>query len=371
MELLKKSSNMNILIFLLGSIGDTVISIPSIQEIINNNSRHNPNVTIIHEISTFTTNSPKDVLCGMYPDFNYIGFDLYSHNKFNINKCIKLINEIRSHKFDFVFYLAPSERTFTQIIRDKIFFKLCNVRSLIGFHSYSYSDLYPINPDGTLGTVEHESILRMRRLRRTDKKYSDYMDFNKPFLQLPKGIIENAFNWIQKNRKYPDKKIVGICIGTKQPANFWPVENFLEVCQYLINEEKYELVFIGGPAEVNSANILINKLNSGIDGTGIFTVLESAAILKNCDFIIGLDTGTTHLAAAQGVSCIAIYGERDNPGRFTPIGSFSPVLRSSVPCAGCRLVHAPCNVIGHPCMNNITALNVIEAVKYLLIKKLL
>lgn len=85
-------------------------------------------------------------------------------------------------------------------------------------------------------------------------------------------------------------------------------------------------------------------------------------MLSQCAFIIGLDTGTTHLAAALGTPCVALYGERENPGRWEPLGEGHIVLRKKMPCAGCRLIETPCPMAGHPCMMEIDVEAVWQAV---------
>jgi len=62
-------------------------------------------------------------------------------------------------------------------------------------------------------------------------------------------------------------------------------------------------------------------------------VRESGALLSLCDFHVGLDTGTTHLAAVVGTPCFALFHERDNPGQWFPSGSGHTIIHHPVECA--------------------------------------
>ena len=86
--------------------------------------------------------------------------------------------------------------------------------------------------------------------------------------------------------------------------------------------------------------------------------------------MVGLDTGTTHLAAAQGVPCVALYGCREEPGLFYTLGVGHTILRHSVPCAGCRLIMQPCPVAGHPCMTGISVDAAWDAVEEMVKRRL-
>ena len=67
---------------------------------------------------------------------------------------------------------------------------------------------------------------------------------------------------------------------------------------------------------------------------------------------IGVDTGTTHLAAAAGTPVVALYSHRAPIMQWAPIGRGHRIVDHPVPCAGCAAVVCP--VAEHPCMAEIT-----------------
>jgi len=44
-----------------------------------------------------------------------------------------------------------------------------------------------------------------------------------------------------------------------------------------------------------------------------------------------------HLAASQGVPCIAVFSARDLPGQWFPFGEGHKVLYHRTPCFGCKV----------------------------------
>ena len=78
------------------------------------------------------------------------------------------------------------------------------------------------------------------------------------------------------------------------------------------------------------------------------SVMGTAALFEQCQLMVGLDTGTTHLASACGVPAIAIYGQRDGTDLFHPPGDNYTMVQKKVSCSGCALIN--CKYPSHPCM---------------------
>lgn len=162
----------------------------------------------------------------------------------------------------------------------------------------------------------------------------------------------------------PGRLLVALCPGARATANLWPIDRFAALGQKLVSQGGHDLVVVGGPAESAAARSLIAGWGEGIDAAGTFSLSESAALLAACDLVVGLDTGTSHLAAAVGTPVIVLQGARCPAGQWDPLGSNVAILRTDVPCAGCG--HAACPLTLHPCMRAITLDAVWRAVERLL-----
>lgn len=99
----------------------------------------------------------------------------------------------------------------------------------------------------------------------------------------------------------------------------WTVEGWIEIGLYL-KSLGLRLVLSVGPAleEIDYvANIQRELPEDTINLTGQVSLAQLASIIAQAKLYIGPDTGITHLAAATGVSVIALYGPT-NPVKWAP-----------------------------------------------------
>ena len=336
-----------------GSLGDTIVTIPALRSV-RRYFGPRAQIVMLHELRANPVTTPNEVLEGMGLIDDYIPYPIDQHRIRTVARAVILAARIRAKNFKAVVYLAPSERSGLRVKRDAFFFRLCGITRQFGFREFDEQSLHPTGGDGLPASVPHEAWFRLERLRRDGIDVGVEADLHKPFLSVPSHHLAEADQWLAQNRKRPELPLVAICPGCKQPANIWPADRFVELGSRLIAEGEVEVVVVGGPAERETAETMVKRWGTGLNAAGRFSPLGSAALLSRCSFMIGVDTGTTHLAAAQGIPCLAIYGCREEPGRFYPLGDGHIVLRESVPCAGCRLVMQACPVEGHPCMTGIT-----------------
>ncbi len=352
-----------VLVYQIGTLGDTVITVPALKAV-RRYFGSRAHIVLMHDKPQEGINSaPVDVLEGLGLVDDYMSYEIPKRHFLSLFSTIVLAIKIRSGQFQKVIYLAPSERSKARVKRDALFFHLCGIHKLIGFHTFPDDSLYPVDEQGLPACVQHEAMFRLERIRLDGIDGSLESNLSKPFLTLPMSAIGEAKEWLNHNQIDPGEPLVALCPGCKQPANAWPTDRFIEIGQRLIQQGKSEVLIVGGPAEYEVGEQMVKTWGTGMNAAGKFSVLISSALLSQCKFIVGLDTGTTHLAAAQGVPCVALYGCREEPGRFYPLGGRHIVLRNPVPCAGCRLIGRPCQEIGHPCMTGITVDKVWEAIQ--------
>lgn len=340
-----------VLVYQIGSLGDTIVTIPAFKAVRRHWGEH-AHITLLHNVVSGPMTTPDQVLDGLGLVNEFLPYYMSDRPARNFLQAAVLAMRLRIRQFDAVVYLAPSRRSSQSVRRDKFFFRICGIPLQIGLSEFQDEILYPLDEEGLPARVPHEAWFQLERLRRDGVEVDADLDLSKPFLRLPDSEIQNAKNWLATHRNYPERRLVAICPGTKMPAKSWPLERFIEIGRRLINENRFELLVIGGKAERLAGEQMIAAWATGINAAGDFSAIGSAALLRQCAFTVGLDTGTTHLAAAQGVPCVALYASRDNPGRWDPVGSGHIVLRRVVSCSGCRL--EICNVDGHPCMQGIT-----------------
>jgi ADP-heptose:LPS heptosyltransferase len=85
------------------------------------------------------------------------------------------------------------------------------------------------------------------------------------------------------------------------------------------------------------------------------SVRELAAIIRNLDLFISVDTGPAHMAAALGTPLVVLWGPAIHE-QTRPLSSFSPIeiVRASVPCAPCYDTPAMKTCRDNLCMKGIS-----------------
>lgn len=357
-----KQSPRRILVHQIGSLGDTLICLPAYHAV----RRHygpDAKISVLHDAHTDLRVTPLQVLFSSGLVDDHLRYPAPTSPKNRLIAAAQIGWQVVHRKFDAVVHLGPGQRTEAAVRRDRTFFRACGIPELIGFHAYSPSRFHARNAAGFLLPVPHEASLRLDRLRRDGLDVTLEEALQPPFLSLSSCEMGAAQQWLLENRRHPDRPLAAICPGAKQPANHWPVERFLEIGRRLLEIMDVELLVIGGPGDQKMGDLLIAAWGGGLNAAGSFSVTGSAALFRQCRFMIGLDTGTTHLAASVGVPCVALHGGKNPPGQWEPLGRGHIVLSHPVSCAGCGLT--VCAEPNHPCMTGITVDQVVAAVQTL------
>ena len=90
---------------------------------------------------------------------------------------------------------------------------------------------------------------------------------------------------------------LNIGVGTKWPSKGWPIKRWKELIEKL-GTDKYNLLLLGGPEEVDTVRQLANEFRYVIDTGCDNSLLEFAAIVDLCDVVITADTLALHIATA-------------------------------------------------------------------------
>jgi len=109
------------------------------------------------------------------------------------------------------------------------------------------------------------------------------------------------------------RPLYALIIGTSEVYKDWGVERFGALATRL-RACGYGVICVGGPAEVAVAEAIRARVPETLqDGLMLSTqgsVLTTAAILRNCNYCVGNDTGALQIGAANDVPCLCILGDR-------------------------------------------------------------
>jgi heptosyltransferase-3 len=343
---------MKVLIFRIGSVGDTVVALPALRLVAyafpdaHRIILTNDSVGIGKKEA-----SPASILgdSGLAHDFIR-----YPPGLASPLAALKLAKELRRRRFDLLVYLMPP-RLPLNLLRDEVFFRLSGIRRIVGlnygrdFHDHLY------DPRSGLYEAEASRLLRsVAKLGKVDLSDPSWWDLGLSPRERGGGAAALA-DWPGANR------YVAASVGTKVDVKDWGEDRWLEWAQHFSAvHPELGLVLIGALDEVvRSDRLAVHWQGPSLNLCSRLTPRESAAVLERAVFYIGHDSGPMHLAAAAGTPCIAIFAARNKPGVWFPCGRGHTVLYHQTPCFGCGL--SICTQYDKQCIRAIQVEDVLQA----------
>ncbi len=186
------------------------------------------------------------------------------------------------------------------------------------------------------------------------------------YLNQMNQAIPDQFQFKNKAQTTPKikSKKVAIFPGSVWATKKWTEEGFSKVAKYLC-DQNYKVFLMGGADERDIAERIhqIEPRTQIIAGQKQIT--ESIEILKSCDFIVGNDSSSSHMAASVGTPVLSLFGPTTLDLGFRPwINNSAVVENISLDCRPCgKHGHKKCPLGHHKCMKDISAETVIAAIK--------
>jgi len=103
-------------------------------------------------------------------------------------------------------------------------------------------------------------------------------------------------------------------IGTAHATKNIPSDLYIQ----LAKAHETPIVLLGGREHEEQAQQIANALKHSINLTGKTSLLEACHIINKADFIIGPDTGLSHIAAAFQKKQLMVFGSTHSKLGFTP-----------------------------------------------------
>ncbi len=317
----------NVLIFRIGSLGDTLVALPAFHLI----RTEYPNSQI-----TLLTNTPADggikaapshqILIGSELIDNYIE---YPHGQISFKSFVKVINQIRKLSPDRSVYLMPI-RSNSQRFRDAFFFLLSGILNIRG--------LYPVKNCNTHIKLSNSNLYESEANRIIRSIGYSSNELNQKLFSLE--LQSDEFEVANKLLDVLHKPFIALSVGAKVPAKDWGSDRWIELLQILQDKlnGSYSLVFLGSPDEHERCESIVKNWHGEyLNLCGAINPRQSAAVLNQASLFIGHDSGPMHLASSVGIPCISIFAARDKPGVWFPYGNEKNVFYNEVPCSNCKL----------------------------------
>jgi len=162
-------------------------------------------------------------------------------------------------------------------------------------------------------------------------------------------------------------KVLGVNPGASYgSAKRWYPQEFAKVASELSSE--YEIVIFGGPGEIDIATDIEQELiNSNVKNykniAGNTTIKELIDQISNLDLFITGDSGPMHIAAAFQIPTVAIFGPTKDDETSQWMNNKGIIVKKNLDCQPC--MKRACPLQHHNCMNLIKAVDVLTALNRL------
>ena len=318
---------MKILIIQTAYIGDCVLTLPLINTL---------KKIFDSKITILTTPAAKDIFTGCRSVDELMIYDKKGVHR-GLKSFVNLVRKLKKVGFEIAFL---PQRSF----RSGLITLLAGIPRRIGFKRggsrFFLTD--KIDFDWNIHEVE-----RQLGLASAAGCKEVIRDFN---LTADKTLVEKYRNMLSNG-----KKIVGVCSQSKWQTKKWPIERFRELIEVLSGAN--QIVMLGREREKFNGEDILNW-------TGRTTVKELIAVISLLDVLVSNDTGLIHIAAAMGVSVVAIFGPTVPEMGFSPYGAGHTVIEVPLDCRPCGLHGGGKCPKGHfKCMLNIPVERVIGEVE--------
>ena len=181
------------------------------------------------------------------------------------------------------------------------------------------------------------------------------------YRQSDNSAIESILRHAEATVGYrlPDvsgQTLIGVNVGAGMTVKYWPVAHFAALCHAMQRQLGARIVFFGAASEqAPTAEIIAGcDATQVLDLTGRLSLAEFIGAAGQLDLFIGLDTGTTHIAAGLGIKTICLFPGVTIQSRWLPDGGALTVIYNDVSCRLCGIRQAEICPNGHVCMTGIS-----------------
>lgn len=146
--------------------------------------------------------------------------------------------------------------------------------------------------------------------------------------------------------------------GLSAQRSRWPIEGFITLARALREREGLP-VLVSGSVDDASIAERIADASGAISIAGATSIGAYAALAERAAFVVAMDSGPMHVAAAVGAPTVGVFAlASDEPDRWAPRGPRTAVVRSSYPCPS---AHRKETCPDFPCVRDLNVAAILAA----------
>jgi heptosyltransferase III len=352
------TSTKRVLIYRLGSLGDTLIALPALHLVASAFPDAERRM-----LTNFPVNVKAPPAAAILGDSGLVhSYFRYAVGTRSPREVLALWWQLLRWRPQVLVYLG-SKRGIESAQRDAKFFRLCGISRLIGV---------PVTEDmqenhwlGNELALEPEGARLARNIAELgDARLDDPRSWD---LHLTEAEQNRAKEALAPVAGHP---LIAVSVGTKVQSKDWGRENWRALLARLAGlYPGYALALSGAPEESEASEFAAEgwrgvSSQPVVNLCGRLTPRESAAAFAQARLFVGHDSGPMHLAAAVQTPCVAIFAARNKPRVWFPYGKQHRVVYHQTDCWGCGL--ETCTIERKKCLTSITVDEVVAEVRAIL-----
>jgi heptosyltransferase-3 len=347
-----------VLIYRLGSLGDTVVALPAFHLIAQ--AFPDADRRLLTNFPVATKAPPAaSILNGTGLVHSYFRYAVGTRSP---RELLSLWWQLVRWRPQVLVYLAAG-RGVAAARRDATFFRLCGIQRLIGIPDTE--DMQQHRWQQSAQALEFEASRLTRNIAELGEPQLDSpASWNLHLTPAEHARADQAL------LPLANRPILAVSVGTKIQTKDWGRDNWRTLLTQLgLLYPNFALALCGSPDEAEASEFAAGGWRDSsqspvVNLCGHLTPRESAAAFSRARLFIGHDSGPMHLAAAVQTPCVAIFAARNKPRVWFPYGSQHRVLYHQTDCWGCNLV--TCTVERKKCIMSITVDEVLTQVRAIL-----
>jgi len=298
-----------LLIYRLGSLGDTIIALPALH-LIARTFPQAERALLTNVPINATAPAAATILAGSSLIQRYFHYPACTRSLWTLGR---LALTLRAYRPDALIYLA-APRGQAPLQRDIRFFHACGIRTIYGLPT---GDLAINQLDPQTGLYESEA----HRLARCLQPLGDAQLDQPASWDLQLTPEELAFGE-DVAASFAGHPYLVCAPGCKAQANDWEDHNWSALLAQLSTRfPALGLLLTGAPSDYDRNQRLAGSWKNtaavrNISGTT--NPRQAAAVLVHAALYLGPDSGPMHIAAAVGTPCVSIFSARNAPGIWFP-----------------------------------------------------
>jgi heptosyltransferase-3 len=296
----------NILIYRLGSLGDTVVALPCFHLI----RKVYPRSKI-----TLLTNQPisgkaapamaileNSGLCD-----ESVSYPVGTRSAGELAKVRQMIRQMQPQ----LLVNLSAERGLLKSLRDYLFFRSCGIKNIVGTPFRRRNFRVQKTDDGKFEPESQRLASRLVSLGTINLADQRLWEL---------GLTQMERNQASELLPSNQKKIVAVGVGTKLPVKDWGEKKWKKLLGLLSLElPDTTLILLGSADEWDRSEKLGCAWTGGhVNLCGKTSPRVSAAVLERCGLFIGHDSGPMHLASVVGIPTLGLFSWLNPPGQWFP-----------------------------------------------------